>query len=230
MLENKSFGIIGLGHIGQALKLGLEKVGFTQVLTSNKAIDNIHVVDRSNIIFLAVRPAVACEVLEQIELALENKILISLVAGLSISLSNVDVFRLMTSLLISENMGKNIVWTGTDTNKDVKSTVDQLLTRLAATEWVESEDEVDKATLTVGAGPGWMAEIIANLDDVMLTQTLAYLQTTGISAKKLAQMVATPSGITEAMIATQDFKTKLQLSFEQGGSRMKLVKKRYHKL
>lgn len=228
MLE--TIGIIGRGHIGSALQKGLERAGFVQIMTSNNATDNMNVVNNSNIVFLAVRPVIACEVLEQIESSVKDKILVSLVAGLSISIQDVSVFRLMTSLLISENMGLNVAWTAQDTDVQAKKTVGSLLSCLASTQWVDSEDEIDKATLTVGAGPGWMAEIIANLDQEMLQQTLAFMGKTGLTATQFAQMIATPGGITEAMIATQDFKSRLELSFEQGSSRMELIKQEYRKV
>jgi pyrroline-5-carboxylate reductase len=223
----ETFGILGMGHMGQAVEKGLGKAGFSRILTSNIPADNMGVVTNSNIVFLTVRPAVASEVLDQIHSELKDKILISLVAGLSISIKDVSTFRLMSSLLISENMGLNIAWTGSNTDENAKKIVEELLVKLAFTRWVASEEEVDQATLTVGAGPGWIAEIIACLPQEMLHQVLAFLDKTGISASELAQMIATPGGITEVMIQTQDFKKKLGLSFEQGGSRMSLVKKSY---
>lgn len=223
-------GIIGNGHIGSALKSGLVKAGHVNVLTSKHESNNIEVVTNSNIIFLAVRPPKANQVLDQIEPHLKNKTLISLVAGLSISIHDVNTFRLMTSLLVSENMGLNIAWTGINTDVEAKNKTSRLLAGLAPTRWVDSEEEVDQATLSVGAAPGWIAEIISHLPPEMLDQTLKYLRMTGSTAKDLAQKVATPGGITEKMIATQDFKSRLELSFEQGSSRMELIKQEYRKV
>jgi pyrroline-5-carboxylate reductase len=223
----EKLGIIGEGHIGSALKSGLVKAGYTDILTSNHEFNNVGVVTKSSTIFLTVRPAIACQVLDQIESHLKNKILISLVAGLSISIRDVNTFRLMTSLLISENMGLNIAWTGGNTDAKVKKQVSQLLTNLAPTRWVDTEAEVDEATLSVGAAPGWMAEIISHLPSEMLMQTLEYLRMTGITAKDLAQKVATPGGITESMIKAQEFETKLKLFFAEGSYRMELIKQKY---
>ncbi len=226
----KKLGIIGMGHMGQAVQKGLGKAGFSRIFTSNTATDNMSVVHNSNIVFLTVRPAVVSEVLDQIHLELKNKILISLVAGLSISIPDVNIFRLMSSLLVSENMGMNVAWTGINTNVEAKKKTSRLLASLAPTRWVDSEEEVDQATFSVGAAPGWIAEIISHLPPEMLDQTLKYLRMTGSTAKDLAQKVATPGGITEKMIATQDFKSRLELSFEQGSSRMELIKQEYRKV
>ena len=82
----------------------------------------------------------------------------------------------------------------------------------------------------MGAAPGWIAEIISHLPPEMFAQTFEYLRNTGVTAKDLAQKVATPGGITESMIETLEFGARLKLSFDQGSTRMDLIKQWYRKI
>lgn len=220
-------GIIGMGHMGQAVKLGLQKAGFTNIVTSNRAVDNAAVIDSSNVIFLTVKPDICKSVIEDFN---RDKLIISLVAGVSFAGVNFEAIRLMSSLLIAQNKGINVAWVNKNVSSDNWKKADNLLSRLAKTKWVKTETEIDELTLTIGCGPGWMSQIIADVAEAcgdeeiakcMFRDTIDYLDSTGLLAQKLAENVATEGGVTKKIVNALDFKVKLQWSFGQGYTRIK---------
>lgn len=130
-MENKKIAIIGVGNMGGAIAIGLEKSGFLPAsdifvsdrkestlskfkeLGINTLQDNLEVAKNADVIIAAVKPYHIKGVIDEIKPALNsNKIFISIVAGVGISElnemtgANIPIFRVMpnTAIALQESL------------------------------------------------------------------------------------------------------------------------------
>ncbi|MBS1627673.1 MAG: pyrroline-5-carboxylate reductase [Bacteroidetes bacterium] len=178
--------IIGGGNLGTAIAEGLINSGFT--LPSNITItkrnietllpladkgvnistDNIKAVQFANYIILAIKPFQAKEVLQQIQPALNNKILISVVTGLWIKDiietigNNFTVFRAMPNTAIAIQESITCISSCNATEQQTKF-VENLFNQLGKTVFIE-EKLMDAATVLGACGTAYaMRYIRANI-------------------------------------------------------------------
>ena len=237
--ENKKIAVIGAGHIGKAIIKGLinsGKIKKSNIFISNK-LNNIAIVKKADYIFIAVKPFSVKEVLKKIKPFIENKIILSVAAGVSLemllSYLNVKqkIIRLMPNIPVSENKGV----IGFISNKNISNSEKQNITRLVSLLGkvfiVKKEEDLDTLTLITGCGPAITAYFINLVSDYAIKQgfsqtestnvalkifegTTNYLNSNNLTPYKLIESVATKGGVTEVIISSLN-KNRVNKLFEE---------------
>jgi pyrroline-5-carboxylate reductase len=264
-VENK-FAIIGGGHIGCALAEGLICSGVRAdlITVSNPTMlrsdklrklgvrvtrDNNDAVRSAQWIFLAVKPTIIPVVLEEIKQSAQDKVIVSLAAGVPTAtlrtyVGGASLARIMPNMPIAISKGIIGFFAGNLSKKEWVE-LSKILSKLGSVVQVKSESQLDAITLISGCGPGIVAFLITALAESAktfglstkeanlvaqqtFTGTLAYLVHNGVSAEELMRSVATKNGVTEAILA--DFvKRGLTKNFVHaiavGSERLKKLKK-----
>ncbi|OGK35810.1 hypothetical protein A3F59_03655 [Candidatus Roizmanbacteria bacterium RIFCSPHIGHO2_12_FULL_38_13] len=240
--ENKKIAVIGAGHIGKAFVEGLINSNFKSeniIITCrtnkklkdiglaykvNSTTDNIKAAKWADLIVIAVKPKDVNKVLSEIKKFIDGKTIISMAAGISISVlkdflneETQKIIRIMPNIPIATNDGvigffaaKNI------SNKEKKDTL-RFLSRFGLVINLKLEKELDILTLISGCGPGIVANLIKlfssysrvlkmdkKTSEVIALQTFLgttnYLIRKKITAKDLEKSVATKGGITKTIL------------------------------
>lgn len=184
-------GIIGVGHIGQAVLKGLlQKISPENFILANPRTDklnelkskynikitsdNIVAVMQSQIIILAVKPKKIKEVIEEIKPYLsEDKILISVAACITLEIleqylgkKSYKVIRLMPNIPVNNNKGV-IGWLiNSKINKKEKDAIEKLVSFLGLSIKCKNDEEIDKLCMISGCGPGYVAFFMEALKEV----------------------------------------------------------------
>ncbi|MDY6821435.1 MAG: pyrroline-5-carboxylate reductase [Deferribacterota bacterium] len=256
MLNNDAIGIIGAGNIGSAIIKGLINsriIDINKIYTSDtnkKALDNIkqqykintthnniELIEKSTIVFLAVKPQIIDSVLNEIKDKIKENyhLIISVAAGITINYlekllcKNVKIIRCMTNtpalvLEAATVLTPNIYIT----KKDIEKTK---LIFSSIGEVVEvNENLLDAVTGLSGSGPAYMSIIIEALSDggvkmglsreiatKLAIQTMLgsakLLKETNMHPARLKDMVTSPGGTTIDGIC----------ALEKGGIRINLI-------
>lgn len=230
-LENKKIGIIGFGHMGKSLMKGLLNSGLKRenISISSKLENNKETAHQSELIFIAVKPFNVQTVLNEIKEIVQNKIIISIAAGVNIYLienylgnSSQKIMRIMPNILISENVG----CIGFYSNKYVKTyekiEIIKLLSHIGTVIKVKKESDLDRLTLLIGCAPAIVSYFIELLThyaklkglndnslDIVLNSfsgVITYLKRKEIVPGLLIKSVSTKGGITEAIINNMEKK------------------------
>nr|WP_330405883.1 pyrroline-5-carboxylate reductase [Faecalicatena contorta] len=191
----KKIGVIGYGNMGSAILRGavetdaFEKEDFCVYDISGEAMERAeelnvptvdscaHLCDGCDIMILAVKPQNAAEALASCKGHLENKALVSIVAGLSTEriMAMVDegvrVLRVMpnTPALVSE--GAFVLCSDNNLNEEEAALTDKLFVSIGIVEWVP-EKLMDVACGLSGGGPAYAAMFIEALADGAVKQGL----------------------------------------------------------
>jgi pyrroline-5-carboxylate reductase len=229
--------VLGAGKIGEAVARATAKSSkVSQVIVTKRNIstlrrplpskmlpttDNEEAVRKADVVILAVKAADAKDLLDKISPLCGGKLVISLMAAISLSrlerhLPNAKVVRAMTNMpaVVSEAVtayarGRNV------TEADIKD-VEFVLGRLGEVLEVP-ESQLDAVTALSGSGPAYIAILIDALVTAGLkvglprdtafklaAQTLVgtakLLRETGMSVTELRDAVTTPAGTTIAGI------------------------------
>ncbi|WP_428080647.1 pyrroline-5-carboxylate reductase [Candidatus Avelusimicrobium alvi] len=231
-------GFIGAGEMGGAIIRGLLKSGWPkeEILASvhsadsarklaselgiDATTDNRRAAEHADVIFLAVKPGVVPQVLEEIKGAqLSAKPVVCMALGwtlekLQAALPNWPVIRIMPNTPVALQSGVTLFAFSRETPAETRRAVTALFERLGKTEEVP-EELFDAATAVSGSGPAFVYYFIDALasaaadkglpqeDAVKLAvQTVIgaakMVEDTGLSPAQLAQKVATPGGCTAA--------------------------------
>lgn len=237
-LKNTKVGFIGAGAMAEALLAGIIKANLVPVNNlyifdvSKERMEYLHkrfgltitssnldLVDKVDMIFLAVKPAVISKVLEEIGSKLKHKqTVISIAAGIKIAdveklvPESIPVVRVMPNTPCLVGAGVSAIALGSSASEEIGQLVSELLK--AAGEAVHvSEELMDSVTGLSGSGPAYMYLIMEALADggvkVGLPRQLAITlaaQTMYGAAKmvldsqehpaRLKDMVTTPGGTT----------------------------------
>jgi len=227
-------GFIGAGNMAFALINAIKKADLaSQIIASdvnaerleqvkkeakiNITKDNKEVINKSDIIFIAVKPQVIDDVLEDIKET--DKLIISIAAGIKIKtleqkLKKARIVRVMpnTPCLISE-MAAGFAVSKRCADKDLKI-VETLLNSAGKALYLK-EEMLDAVTGLSGSGPAFVARLIeafieAGIDNGLSKDaatelalqtfkgTAALLQQTKMTAEELVTMVSSPRGTTVA--------------------------------
>ncbi|MEI7590504.1 MAG: pyrroline-5-carboxylate reductase [Deltaproteobacteria bacterium] len=242
MLKNKKVGVVGGGKMGTALISGLmakkllpssaitisdiadERLNYLHdTYAVSVTTDNKKLVGENDILIMAVKPQVMAKTLSDIaQLVDENKLLISIAAGLKIDFfesrlqKDARVIRVMpnTPAMIGEGItaiarGKN----ATDSDMDIARCIFEAVGKVV----IVNEDSMDAVTGLSGSGPAYVFMMIEALADggvlmglsreiatQLATQTLIgsakLLLETGKHPGDLKDMVTSPGGTTIAGI------------------------------
>ncbi|MES2135271.1 MAG: pyrroline-5-carboxylate reductase [Patescibacteria group bacterium] len=203
---DKKIAIIGGGHIGSALALGLvrsARVRPSQLTVSDSQVqhiahlkklgitvtaDNVLATAHAEWVFLAVKPGSIGTVLKEIKDASKKRLIISLAAGVTIEdlrqetkSSSVSFARIMPNIPIAENQGVIGLFGSRISVRDL-SQLKYVLQGLGFVLEVQKESELEILTVVSGSGPA----VVAYAIEAVLTAG----QTLGLS-KDTATALAT---------------------------------------
>lgn len=180
--------------------------------------DNIEVVKNSEIIFLAVKPQIINNILEEIKPIIKDQIIISIAAGIKLdqiktALDYDKIVRVMpnTPCLVGE-MAAGFAVDNLNDKEILK--VEELLNS-SGKAFLLKEDDLDAVTGLSGSGPAFIAYIIQAFTQAGIKQGLGkdiaselatrtvlgtskLLIEKGLSPKELMDMVTSPNGTTAA--------------------------------
>ncbi|MBI5412818.1 pyrroline-5-carboxylate reductase [Candidatus Peregrinibacteria bacterium] len=230
-----NIGIIGCGHMGSAVANALISQQLGKIHISNPikprldtgghftwTPDNASTVRASDIIVLAVRPAVIAPVLEEIRPLLKPaQVLISIAAGIPLkklqkfSGNHKKIVRVMPNLAAQVCEGIS-VWQATNgCTKEDKKAISSLLNSFGKSIEAANEELIDIATAVGGGGPAYTAAFLESMSNAAINigfseedarllamqsvlGSIKYLQKTGMSFEELKNAVQTKGGTTEA--------------------------------
>lgn len=242
-MSSYRLGFIGAGKLAGSVIRGLMRAKFCSpgeiiaaepseqtraVLQTETAIktttENAEVAEKAEVIFLGVKPAVVLTALREISGDLDNKIVISLAAGVRISsmekIANARFMRALTNTPSAICRAATAIARGTrTTNKDV-DLARQIFRAIGVVVEIP-EDQIDVVTALSGSGPAFVYTVIEALahggskmglsDDVALelaTQTVLGAAQIALESKmspeELRKMVVSPGGTTAAGLAVME--------------------------
>jgi pyrroline-5-carboxylate reductase len=229
--------IIGIGHMGNALYKGLKKSGFGKIMLSKSLKSNLKAFEQADWIFLAVKPNKVEDVLKNIPVQKESKLLISLAALVSLSElnqmlvgKNIQAVRIMPSLAIQIREGVIGLYTGGKRIRALK----EKLALLGEVVEVRKEVDLDVLTIISGCAPAilaYFAQSFANFSSKpealvlkSLTGSLKYISESGMTFQEVIAAVATKGGITENIIDSlekQRVKQNIESALESGYTKLR---------
>jgi pyrroline-5-carboxylate reductase len=263
-LYNKTVGILGFGAMGSALASGLVQagaVGADRILCADPqrhrlaasaeelgvrlTADNGEVVERADILVLAVKPHTMEAMLRGIGESLRpEQLVLSIAAGVRVAAierhlpADVPVVRAMPNSCAQVNTGACAICAGTRATERHLQTASAVFSAVGSVITV-SESMMDAVTALSGSGPAYVYLMIEALIDggvkVGLPRDVAYRLTvqtvlgaatmaleSGRHPAELKDMVATPSGTTIAALAALEqsgFRSALMTAVEKATER-----------
>ncbi len=225
MLSNiNKIGFIGCGKMGGAIAKGILKAGNKNVIgvEANEELarlaserlgmdvvtDISEVVEKSDIIFVALKPQFVLSTLEAVKEKFTGKILVSVAAGVTTSkiesvVKDIPVIRVMpnTPALIGE--GVFGVAKGTLATQDQLDKVVKLLSNIGECIEVE-ESQIDIVTALSGSGPAFFYKVINEMAKGAVNLGLDYDKALKLALKTAigsAKMIETTQNPVETLIA-----------------------------
>ncbi len=242
-----SIGFIGGGNMARSIIGGLLEVGYERnsIIASDPveqarqhlnerfnitATDsNRHVVDRSEVVVLAVKPQVMSDALSSIRDELQHKrpLLISIAAGIRLaqldeqSGGNLAIVRVMPNTPALIRQGVSALCANSRTGEDQRARAGAILDAVGETEWFDDESLLDAVTAVSGSGPAYFFYIIEALQEAaeklgLPAQTARTLAVkTAVGAAQLAdfsddtpaqlrKQVTSPGGVTQEALGVLD--------------------------
>lgn len=233
-------GVIGYGNLGKAFVDGLVKSGFDQsnigvTARTQKNINSINekypsivsytdkklLVDNSDVIILVVEPKSAHEVLQEINKCnLENKYIVSLMAGVAINVimyeliahDNIKIIRAMPNIAIANTNG--VIGIAHNYNSNEVEDIINLFSRLGYVINID-ESKIETITITAASGLAFVAYLMDAyqkatnelIDDKVMSKNITLRVTENvidlikekdISFKQLIELITTKGGATDA--------------------------------
>jgi pyrroline-5-carboxylate reductase len=238
-MSDHSIGFIGFGHLAQVVFTALErakvisrartlfirrdrakmqeneeKFGITATTVAN-------LVDKSDLIFLCMRPHQAEEALQEMKLMgnLGKKQIVTFLAGKKISFyekhlgPNLQIVRAMPNIASSVSEGMTILSYAPNVSSECKSTMQLFFSALGSVAEM-GEEMMDIATAIAGSGPGFVFRLIEAMARTGERSGMAYKEALKIAAQTFAgaaalilkgempldliSKIATPNGVTQA--------------------------------
>lgn len=235
--HTSKIGLIGFGNMGSAIYDSLiENYSISSIYACDRNQDKLNgirsdqsvldadkLIDKVDVIILAIKPQSFDELLECIDLkSLQNKLIISVMAGVSISrledkLGTRNIIRSMPNLAVKQKLA----FTGWIAHKTVLA-YHRLIAKQIFDVWgqnieLKDENDIDKVTAITGSGPGYLyyiGELIQKeamkmgfdekqstiMSNAILIGAGAHLKDSGNSAKELKQKVTSKGGTTESAL------------------------------
>jgi pyrroline-5-carboxylate reductase len=181
--------------------------------------DNRQLAALAETIFLGVKPQMVLPIVREIESDVENKLIVSLAAGVRITnieaVTPARVMRVMTNTPSAIGRAASALAVGTRTTSEDREKVRAILNAIGIAVEVD-EDQIDAVTALSGSGPAFVYKMIEalatgaikaglkNQDDAlqlaaqMVLGAAELLLTTGKTPEELVAMVVTPGGTTAA--------------------------------
>lgn len=239
-----NIGFIGGGNMAQALIGGLiardfpasriyvsDPVATVRDILAEKQVqvclDNLDVLQQVDVVVLAVKPQVLAAVLKPLGAALQNKLIVSIVAGAEIATishlagDNPRVVRVMPNTPALVQTGAHGLYAHAEVSAADRDLATQILAATGLTLWVKHESDIDTVTAVSGSGPAYFFYLMESmiragknlgLDEKMATaltlQTaLGAAQMAITSANTPAELrknVTSPNGTTQAALDVFD--------------------------
>ncbi|WP_115710214.1 pyrroline-5-carboxylate reductase [Legionella sainthelensi] len=240
MIKNKSISIVGTGHLGSAFVRGLIKSGYpANLLTlSNRnphkseqlakelgvlsTKTNIHAVQDTEIIILAVKPQFMQEVCQEIAPIIQNKspIVISLAGVIDVNsisrwLNNnqLAIIRVMTNTPSEFCKGTSALFASPSATAAQKLLIEALFNNVGYTFWVDQESMIDTLTAPIGCAPAYIFLFLEALQNAAISRGISaelaekislesifgaaeLAKKSGRSFAHLRESVTTPQGVT----------------------------------
>lgn len=225
-------GLLARGHQAQNFALAdaqpAQLVGFKEQGLFTTA-NNADVFERANVIVLAVKPQVLCEVLKPLALMAQAKkpLIISIAAGIPLASidrwlgGNMAIVRAMPNTPALVQTGATGLYANPTVTNEQKHQAEMILNAVGLTLWVDDEALIDSVTAVSGSGPAYffyvMEAMIAagcelGLDEktaraLTLQTALGSAQmaiTADVSPDELRRRVTSKGGTTEQAIAAFD--------------------------
>lgn len=240
---NCNICFIGGGNMAQALIGGLISRGLpatritvsdpvekVRALLAEKEInvtgDNSAAIQDADIVVLAVKPQVLAQVLQPLKGLVNNKLIISIVAGaeiatLSALLGTERIVRVMPNTPALVQTGAHGLYANAFVETGDRELASQVLASTGLTIWVESEAQIDAVTAVSGSGPAYffymMESMIRAGKNLGLDEKVATALTlqTALGAAQMAitssntpaelrKNVTSPNGTTQAALEVFD--------------------------
>lgn len=240
---NCNISFIGGGNMAQALIGGLLSRGMPstritvadpvekirQVLLEKElhvTDDNVVAVAQADIVVLAVKPQVLASVLQPLRGKLQDKLIISIVAGAEISsiehlLGTDQIVRVMPNTPALVQTGAHGLYATDSVSLEQRELASQVLSSTGLTLWLDHEAQIDAVTAVSGSGPAYFFYLMESmiragknlgLDEKVATaltlQTaLGAAQmaiTSSNSPAELRKNVTSPNGTTQAALEVFD--------------------------
>ncbi|KTD54151.1 pyrroline-5-carboxylate reductase [Legionella sainthelensi] len=240
MIKNKSISIVGTGHLGSAFIRGLIKSGYPAnlVTLSNRnphkseqlakelgvlsTKTNIHAVQDTEIIILAVKPQFMQEVCQEIAPIIQNKnpIVISLAGVIDVNsisrwLNNnqLGIIRVMTNTPSEFCKGTSALFASPSTTAAQKLLIEALFNNVGYAFWVDQESMIDTLTAPIGCAPAYIFLFLEALQNAAISRGISaelaekislesifgaaeLAKKSGRSFAHLRESVTTPQGVT----------------------------------
>ncbi len=237
------FGFIGAGKLAGSVIRGLMRAEFcppAKIIASepnagiraalqsetgiNVTAENADVAGQAEIIFIGVKPGVVLPVIRELAARIENKIVISLAAGVRISSmessAKARFMRALTNTPSAIGRAATAIARGTRTRADDVELGKEIFRAIGVVVEVD-EEQIDAVTGLSGSGPAFVYTVIEALAEggkkcglpgdaamTLATQTvLGAAQIaieSGKSPEELRKMVVTPGGTTAAGLAAME--------------------------
>ncbi|WP_343595347.1 pyrroline-5-carboxylate reductase [Acinetobacter sp.] len=240
---NCNISFIGGGNMAQALIGGLISRGFiesqirvsapsekTRNILREKNIEvfseNAEAIAPADVVILAVKPQVLANVLQPLHGAFENKLIISIVAGVTVDLIRqltgaTRIVRVMPNTPALVQTGAHGMYAESSVSQEDRQLATQILAATGLGLWVERESQIDAVTAVSGSGPAYFFYLMESmiragknlgLDEKVATaltlQTALGAAQMAISSDKspseLRQNVTSPNGTTQAALEVFD--------------------------
>ncbi len=254
-------GFIGGGKLAGSVMRGLVRAKFcaaTEILVSEPfeatrmalrdelgiavAAGNDEVAEKAEVILIGVKPGVVLEVVEGMASAIENKLVISLAAGIRVmsmeGKAKARFMRAMTNTPAAVCQAATAIARGARTAEEDMARAREIFSIIGFVAEVK-EEQIDAVTALAGSGPAFVYTVIEALAEGgtncglppeislgLATQTVrgaAQLALeSGLSPEELRRMVITPGGTTAAGLAAmekQGTASGLRLAVEAAAAR-----------
>lgn len=251
-MRQQTLGFIGAGNMASSLVGGLISDRFSpqniwvsdvdetklKDLASrfgvNTSLHNEVVVERSDVLVLAVKPQTMRQVVTDLSTTIQNKhpVLVSIAAGITEAAlerwvgGDIAIVRCMPNTPALVKTGATALHANSRTSLEQKSQAEAILRSVGLTVWVEQEPLLDAVTALSGSGPAYFFLLMEAMEEagvnLGLDRATARLltQQTALGAGRIAieseeapaelrRRVTSPGGTTERAIET----------FEDGGLR-----------
>lgn len=236
-------GFIGAGKLAGSVIRGLVRAGFcshTKIIASEPNNDvrtaienetgisvtsqNAEIAEQAETIFIGVKPAVVLPVLRELASKLDDKLVISLAAGVRVSsmekIAKARFMRAMTNTPSAIGRAATALARGTRTRNEDVDLARKVFSAIGVVVEVE-ENQIDAVTALAGSGPAFVYRVIEALAEggeksglpaqaamTLAAQTVLGAAQLAIETNKapeeLIKMVVTPGGTTAAGLAEME--------------------------
>lgn len=156
----KKICIIGMGNMGKAIFDFVKSQGDFEVSGCDKEGDIKDCVKKADVILIAVKPQSFAELSDEIESDLSEKLIISIMAGVSVKsisekLGSDKVVRVMPNLPAKVGRALNGWYASEALNDEEKDFVKAILKSFGTELEVDEESKIDAITALSGSGPAY---------------------------------------------------------------------------